>query len=210
MSECAATSTTLIDLIRHGEPRGGQRFRGTLDDPLSERGWQQMHAAITEEDRWDVIVSSPMQRCRFFAEEVASARGIPLHIAEDLREVCFGVWEGLTADAISERYGDDLARFRANPATFTPPEGEPMGDFRDRVVRSFRHWQTALAGQRVLVVCHGGVIRMILGDVLGVSLERSFVSVSVPYASRSRIRVDQSKHGEFRSLLSHFSSELLR
>lgn len=208
MTEFTSTST-LIDLIRHGEPEGGQKFRGALDDPLSELGWQQMRAAIATKDHWDVVVSSPMKRCRFFAEEVARERDIPLHIADNLREVSFGVWEGLTAEAINERFGDDLARFWSNPGSFTPPEGEPMAEFRDRVVRCFQQWQAKLAGQRVLVVCHGGVIRMILGDVLGVPLERSFASVSVPYANRSRIRVDQSVHGEFRSLLSHFSSELL-
>ncbi|TNE76327.1 MAG: histidine phosphatase family protein [Gammaproteobacteria bacterium] len=203
-------STTMIDLIRHGEPEGGQKFRGSLDDPLSELGWQQMRSAIRETDRWDAIVSSPMQRCRYFAEDLAGQQGIPLHIEEDLREIGFGAWEGLTAEAINERFGDQLARFWADPVGFTPPEGEPVSDFRDRVVRGFRHWQTELAGKRVLVVCHGGVIRMVLGDVLGVPLERSFASVSVPYANRSRIRVDRSRHGEFRSLLSHFSSDLLR
>ena len=35
-------SDTVIDLIRHGEPVGGRRYRGHIDDPLSERGWQQM------------------------------------------------------------------------------------------------------------------------------------------------------------------------
>ena len=46
------TTETIIDLIRHGEPEGGRAFRGhSIDDPLSEKGWQQM---------WDVLAKSPL------------------------------------------------------------------------------------------------------------------------------------------------------
>ena len=40
------TPPTLIDMIRHGEPVGGRRYRGQIDDPLSEKGWRQMWAAV--------------------------------------------------------------------------------------------------------------------------------------------------------------------
>jgi len=59
---------TRFDLIRHGEPEGGKRYRGTLDDPLSATGWPQMQAAVSEQDQWDAILTSPMARCRPFAE----------------------------------------------------------------------------------------------------------------------------------------------
>jgi Fructose-2,6-bisphosphatase len=67
-------STTIFDLIRHGEPAGGQMYRGHKDDPLSEQGWQQMRNAITGDDKWDHILSSPLLRCREFAAELAKER----------------------------------------------------------------------------------------------------------------------------------------
>jgi len=111
-------TTTVIDLIRHGEPEGGQMFRGSKDDPLSNLGWQQMKAAIADDDHWDAIVSSPMQRCRRFAQQLAEEHKIPLHIEEDLREIGFGEWEGLTAEQIQKRYGDHLNHFWQDPINF--------------------------------------------------------------------------------------------
>ncbi|WP_303290099.1 histidine phosphatase family protein [Marinobacter sp. SS5-14b] len=196
-------TTTLIDLIRHGEPEGGQMFRGSQDDPLSARGWQQMEAAVTSDDGWDAIVSSPMTRCRLFAEKLAENREISLHIEDDLREIGFGAWEGLTAEQVQQQYGDHLNRFWQDSVNFIPPGGEPIPDFYRRVTQGFNRWQEKLAGQRILVVCHGGVIRMVLADVLGIPLEKSFTGFAVPYACRSRLQVDQSDFGVFRSLISH-------
>jgi len=196
-------TTTVIDLIRHGEPEGGQMFRGSQDDPLSAKGWQQMESAVSTEDCWDAIVSSPMTRCRLFAEKLAEKRSIPLHIEDDLREIGFGAWEGLTAKQVQQQYGDHLNRFWQDSLNFIPPGGEPVPDFYQRVIRGFNRWQETLAGQRILVVCHGGVIRMVLAEVLGIPLTKSFTGFAVPYACRSRIQVDQSEFGVFRSLISH-------
>jgi alpha-ribazole phosphatase len=196
-------TTTVIDLLRHGEPDGGPMFRGSKDDPLSGRGWQQMEAAVTGDDQWDVIVSSPMARCRHFADQLSGRYQIPLHIEEDLREIGFGEWEGLTAGQVQDRYGAHLNRFWQDPISFAPPGGEPLTAFCRRVTRGFDHWQRQLAGEKVLVICHGGVIRMVLASVLGIPLEKSFTGFAVPYACRSRIRVDQSEFGIFRSLISH-------
>ncbi|MBR9872111.1 MAG: alpha-ribazole phosphatase family protein [Gammaproteobacteria bacterium] len=195
--------TTILDLIRHGEPEGGPMFRGSKDDPLSEQGWQQMQAAIASTDHWDAIVSSPMARCQRFAETLSEQRSIPLHIEHELREIGFGEWEGLTAEQVEEAYGDRLNRFWQDPINFIPPGGEPVPDFYDRVIHSIHHWQDKLSGQKVLVVCHGGVIRMALADVLGIPLEKSFTGFAVPYACRSRIQIDQSEFGLFRSVISH-------
>ena len=195
-------TTTMIDLIRHGEPEGGPMFRGSQDDPLSAKGWQQMQAAVTGDDHWDAIVSSPMTRCQRFAEKLAEQRQLPLYIDEDLREIGFGEWEGLTAEQVQQGYGDQLNRFWQDSINHLPPGGEAIADFHERVIRGFNRWQEQLAGQKILVVCHGGVIRMILADILGIPLAKSFTGFAVPYACRSQVRVDQSEFGVFRSLIS--------
>lgn len=198
-------STTTIDLIRHGEPAGGPMFRGSQDDPLSELGWQQMQSAIADRDEWDLVVTSPLLRCRRFAEQLAADRQLPLEQDERLREISFGEWEGLTADAILADAPEALTRFWNDPVAHPPPGGEAMADFHARVRDAWYHWCREASGQRVLVVCHGGVIRMILAEVMGLPLNRSFSALAVPYACRSRVRIDQSEHGVFSSLLSHGS-----
>lgn len=196
-------STSVFDLMRHGEPVGGPMYRGSKNDALSETGWQQMRAAVSEADRWDAIVTSPMLRCVEFARELASRHETPLHVDEQLREISFGEWEGHTAEELMASDGERLSQFWANPVAHTSPGGEPVRDFSSRVIGSWRHWQQELAGQKVLIVCHGGVIRMIVSHVLNVPLEHFFSGLTIPYACRSRIQVDTSVHGQFQSLIAH-------
>ncbi len=66
---------TTVDLLRHGEPEGGNKYRGALDDPLSELGWAQMRAATGDRCPWQAIVSSPLRRCAAFARELANRHG---------------------------------------------------------------------------------------------------------------------------------------
>ncbi len=198
--------TTLVDLIRHGEPEGGPMFRGSKDDPLSTRGWDQMRAAIGAEEHWDAILASPMKRCHAFATELAGQLGVPLHEDDRLREISFGDWEGLTAEAIGQRFGQDsLARFWADAEGYPPPGGEAFADFQARVQAAWQDWTERLAGQRVLLVCHGGVIRVVLGHVMGIRQDRVLSAVAVPYACRSRVRLDQSEHGTLSCLVAHGS-----
>ena len=67
-----------IDLLRHGETERGGGFRGSLDDALTARGWQQMHAALHGAGPWDALISSPLQRCAAFASQLAAQRALPL------------------------------------------------------------------------------------------------------------------------------------
>lgn len=199
-----SNETTIIDLIRHGEPDGGPMFRGTKNDPLSELGWQQMNAAIGPEERWDVVLSSPMERCIRFAENVAERLAVPLHKDDRLREIGFGEWEGLTVEQIQIRYGKErLARFWADAELHTPPDGERLSHFQLRVEAAWHEWTERLAGQRILLVGHGGVVRVAVGHVMGIPRERVLSAIQVPYACRSRIRLDRSDHGSLSCLVSH-------
>ena len=88
-------TTTRLDFMRHGQPEGGQLYRGHgVDDPLSDLGWQQMRTNSQYFQDWDVIISSPMTRCLSFAKELSKQRAIDYHIIDDLKEVGFGDWEG--------------------------------------------------------------------------------------------------------------------
>jgi len=104
--------TTTIDLMRHGEPVGGRKYRGQLDDPLSEKGWQQMRAAVGEHSPWQHIVSSPLQRCQAFALEMARSQNLPLSFDARFMEVKFGVWEGKTAEQLRAQDPQVIERFK--------------------------------------------------------------------------------------------------
>ena len=164
--------TVRLDLLRHGETELGGGLRGSLDDALTELGWSQMREAVIGQGPWDRIVSSPLQRCRLFAEELAASLNLPLSLEKDLQELHFGAWEGQSAAALMEVDEQALGLFWADPYAFTPPDAEPVLEFSARVLSAVSRLQRDFAGQRVLVVCHGGVMKLLLAQARGMPREQ--------------------------------------
>ena len=183
---------TTLDLMRHGEPVGGRRYRGQIDDPLSEKGWAQMQAAVGESAPWTRIVSSPLLRCRAFAETLADAHGLPLPLDERLMEVGFGEWEGKSAAKIEQDAPGTLARFKADPVNARPVGAEPLADFHARVAVALTDLLAQHAGQHVLLVGHAGVMRMALAWALHIPLEHAY-RIEVATASLTRLRFDSGR-----------------
>ena len=203
MLETAVVTT--IDLIRHGEPVGGAKFRGHIDDPLSEKGWAQMRAAVQGEGAWQAVVSSPLLRCAEFAAELAASAGAPLEIEAGFKEIGFGEWEGRTAEELMQSAPDCLDRFWRDPARYTPPGGEALGVFAARVTASWSDTLARHAGKKILLVAHGGVNRVILCHVLQIPLQNMF-RLQVPFAGMSRVRVLGSDAEALPQLVFHGNS----
>ncbi|MDD4880783.1 MAG: alpha-ribazole phosphatase family protein [Gallionellaceae bacterium] len=195
-----ALKDTLIDMLRHGEPVGGRRYRGQTDDPLSEKGWRQMRAATAGERPWTAIVSSPLARCRAYAEELAGQTGLPLAFDERLKEVGFGRWEGRTADEIKAVDPDAVFNFKRDPVAFRPAGAEALDAFYDRVGAAYEAILKQHAGGHVLVVAHAGVIRMVICRVLGLSPVHAY-HIQVGSAGIARFRVEQKGDQRYAALL---------
>ncbi|MCG6940367.1 MAG: histidine phosphatase family protein [Thiohalocapsa sp.] len=182
-------STRLADLLRHGQTEGGACFRGSRDDPLTAQGWAELRAATAPElsgaaPAWDLVITSPARRCAEFARELGQRLERPVRELPGLRERHFGTWEGCTAAAIP---APELDAFWRDPGGYTPPGAEPFAAFRQRVATAWRGILAAPA-QRQLVLTHGGVLRVILGEVLGMA-DASLLLLEVPHACRSRVRL---------------------
>jgi len=187
-------SDTQIDIIRHGEPEGGRRYRGHgIDDPLSKTGWQQMWDAVPEKPDWDHIVSSPLLRCLKFSEALADSMGIEFTVQDNLKEIGFGSWEGRTPDDIKNNEGDALERFLQDPVNNRPPGAEPLDDFADRVWTVYEEIAEQYRGQHVLVVAHAGVVRAITSKILGMSLDDVYSRLKVEYAAIATTRIPSGK-----------------
>ena len=179
---------TVIDLIRHGEPVGGSRFRGnSIDDPLSEKGWQQMWAAVEGHHPWQKIISSPMQRCDAFAQALSQKHNIPVSIEDGLKEVGFGVWEGKTREELRQHRRDEYDAFYLDPIKNRPQGAEPFNEFIGRVADVYNKIIQSHGGEHVLVVAHAGVIRAALIHALN---EDPFImyQTKIDNASITRIR----------------------
>ena len=183
---------TQIDLLRHGEPVGGARYRGQLDDPLSEKGWQQMWRTVEGMSEWQQIVTSPLLRCSSFALALGERLQLPVHEDPRFKEVCFGEWEGRTRIELEERHPGQVSRFLKDPVNSRPPGAESLEEFTSRVQAGFYDLLGRFAGQSVLVVAHAGVIRAIMAYILEVPPSRMY-RIHVANAGLSRIRTDRER-----------------
>ncbi|WP_448624101.1 bifunctional RNase H/acid phosphatase [Geodermatophilus sp. URMC 64] len=166
--------TTLTHLLRHGqtEHTPERRFSGSSDLPLSELGRAEARAAARHlEDRGiDAIVCSPLQRCRETAQAAADVLGLPVEVDEDLRELDFGEWEGLTGDEVRARNPLAVRRFFGG-TDVRAPGGESIADVSARVAKARARILAKHAGETVLVVSHVTPIKLLLAAGLGVGDE---------------------------------------
>ncbi|SEL41669.1 alpha-ribazole phosphatase [Pseudomonas sp. NFIX51] len=181
--------TLRLDLLRHGETELGGGLRGSLDDALTDAGWQQMRAAVAGRGPWDRLVSSPLQRCARFAEELGARLALPVTLDPDLQELHFGAWEGQSAVALMATDAEALGRFWADPYAFTPPQGEPVLAFSARVLGAVERLHQRYAGERVLLVSHGGVMRLLLARARGLPREQ-LLNVEVAHGALFALTVE--------------------
>lgn len=180
--------TLHLDLLRHGETELGGGLRGSLDDALTANGWAQMRAAVVGQGPWDRLVSSPLQRCALFAQELAARLDLPVSLEPALQELHFGAWEGQSAAALMETDAEGLGLFWADPYGFTPPQGEPVMQFSERVLGAIAQLHQAYAGQRVLLISHGGVMRLLLAKARGLPREQ-LLNVEVGHGALFSLQV---------------------
>lgn len=178
-----------LDVLRHGETERGGGLRGSLDDALTDAGWAQMRAAVVGQGPWDRLVSSPLQRCARFAQALGAQLGLPVQLERDLQELHFGAWEGQSAAALMETDAEALGLFWADPYSFTPPQGERVEDFSARVLAAVARLQAAHAGERVLLISHGGVMRLLLAQARGLAREQ-LLNVEVGHGALFSLQVE--------------------
>lgn len=193
---------TTIDLMRHGEPVGGKKYRGQTDDPLSAKGLEQMWEAVGDFHGWQQIVTSPLSRCAGFAHALCGRWQIPVSEDARLMELGFGEWEGKTPQELMEHDPELLLRFWRDPLHNHPLGAEPLTDFAARISAVWHTLIREYKGQHVLVVAHAGVIRMVMAYVLGMPLDHMF-RIQVGNAAITRIHVEWEGQIAFPSLVFH-------
>ena len=168
-----------LDLIRHGEIEGKYKYCGVTDVKLTDVGWQQMLKACDRPNNWKKIITSPLSRCRVFAEHLSEVLELPLETDSRWQEMNFGRWDGLSALEIMEFDEKNLQNFWVNPYKNNPPGGESLKSMQSRVLQA---WQDLLHSQKSsLVITHGGPMRIIHCHVDNYPLHR-LMNIPMPYA----------------------------
>ncbi len=198
-----------IYLLRHGELVESGILCGRTDIALSAVGEQQLNRATQSLPEISSCYSSPLLRCRTFAEQYCEKHQLTLQISPALQEMNFGDWDGKryqdlwqlrqqTAACSAEKILT-LGDFWQDPWQCQPPNGETMANFTQRVDH---FWQGLLMqlpqisdeknqSSNTLVFSHGGVIRYILAKVLGLPLPgiNHMTNLDVPYGALIHLQI---------------------
>lgn len=167
-------SLTTIILVRHGRTALTESRKisgGDGDDPqLSALGLQDAQAVasalrkINRSGPWQkispisAVVTSPMLRTRQTAKVIADEFGVETEVIEQLREIGFGDWDGLTNEQ-AKAVDEQLWKMWQGSNTVAPPNGESLETFDQRLQQARREITQRFAGSTVVVVAHVMPIR---------------------------------------------------
>jgi probable phosphoglycerate mutase len=181
---------TRLLLVRHAEPDESMHGRcyGRLDVPLSASGLRRA-AGIGEALRSHEIAavySSPLQRAFDTARAVAAVHGLESIPRDNLRELDFGELEGKRYDEIASEHPELYRFWMEDPSSVRFPGGEALADLRARVLPEVAEIRARHEGQAAAVVAHGGVVRVVLADVLELP-DTAFFRLDQPYGALSAV-----------------------
>ena len=166
---------TEIILIRHGETEWNsqQRMQGHSNSDLSSVGQAQIQALgqWMKNVPFDHIYSSDSLRAKQTAEAITQFSGHELKIDLRLREKNLGVFEGLTSEEAWERHPEVFRLFKTAGSKYVIDEGESTQQLQDRALEIVNEIRIKHPEKRVLLVTHGGFIRVVMKHSLGLSLE---------------------------------------
>jgi len=166
---------TEIILIRHGETEWNsqQRMQGHSNSDLSSVGQAQIQALglWMKNVPFDHIYSSDSLRAKQTAEAITQFSGHELKIDLRLREKNLGVFEGLTSEEARERHPEVFRLFKTAGSKYVIDEGESTQQLQDRALEIVDEIRIKHLEERVLLVTHGGFIRVVMKHSLGLSLE---------------------------------------
>jgi broad specificity phosphatase PhoE len=189
-------SPTRLLLIRHAEVEARYQgvFGGRIDMGLSPRGHQQA-AAVAKylyQRPLSAIYASPMKRVQqTLAPMLVNGAPKPV-ILPDLREVDFGDWTGLAWDEVQAKFGISAFAWLEQLECDGIANAESAETLQDRVEACLRQILSDHGGQQVAIVCHGGIIRMLLGILLRWPLAR-MGAFEIEYASLTQVLVQPDK-----------------
>ena len=162
-------------LVRHGETEwnAAGRIQGHADVPLSEQGRLQMRLLANRLTgrEFSAVYTSDLSRAVESARVMVGEAGAPVSTDSDLREFCYGEWEGLTLEEVKALHADTFAeRLGRDANAFAAPGGEDSTEVLRRVRRFYT---TAVAAhsdsEDLLVVAHGGSVRALAVCLLGLA-----------------------------------------
>ena len=182
-----------IWFVRHGETEWNRtkRYQGYSDIPLNETGRRQAQdtAALLANEPLMAVYASDLSRAVETAEAIAQPHGVQVQQKPELRELHFGLWEGLRYEQIMEKWADELSLMYEHPEKGCAPEGEGFSELAKRAWPALQAIREAHQEEEAIaVVAHGGTIRVLLCLLQEKSLQQLW-DVAIEHGQATRIDV---------------------
>ncbi|MGE5554503.1 MAG: histidine phosphatase family protein [Betaproteobacteria bacterium] len=163
-------------LVRHGETEWNRsaKIQGQLDVVLSPVGREQAKkvARRLAAEKVAAVYSSDLARASETAAIIAEPHGLKVTTDPNLREGCFGAWQGLTMAEVQERFAENYAAVRRDPVHGRPADGECIAEVADRAQRAVEGIVAAHSGEMAVIVTHGGTLKALICRFLGLDLSQ--------------------------------------
>ena len=178
-----------IILVRHALPVRIELETGVADPELSVEGHEQSKklAAYLANEQIDAVYVSPLRRARETAQPLIEKLGIQYIVCEGVAEFDGNSKEYVPAEELRATNDPRWQKMMKGEWDETADSPEV---FRDRVIASINELIDRHPGQKVAVVCHGGVVNQYLAYVLGISTQMGFFYPQ--YTSIHRIAASRS------------------
>ncbi|MCX8021698.1 MAG: histidine phosphatase family protein [Syntrophorhabdaceae bacterium] len=187
----------LIYVVRHGETEYNREeiFRGRKDIPLNDAGIEQARKTglFFKDKGIRRIFTSPLLRAKKTAEVIGTTIHTPIEVLEDLTDMDFGIWEGVTLKEIMRLYPDDFSRWRDSPHRFRVKGGESLNRVRKRIKGAMEHI-CSFGDYSYIIVTHRVLCKIMILYALNVS-NSHFWGIKFDPASISLI--EQRDNGMF-------------
>jgi len=159
---------TKLILIRHGETlwNAQKRYCGSTDIGLSAKGKKQARRLKEKLNGMGIHKIYTSGRKRAIQTGRIILNGAKIIKVEALREINFGVLEGLTHEEIMKRYTDVYEKWLKDPFKNRIPGAEPMSAFKKRAHAAIKKIASISYGKTVAIACHGGVIGIFVSSIL--------------------------------------------
>ncbi|WP_333913380.1 alpha-ribazole phosphatase family protein [Vibrio coralliirubri] len=185
-------TTKNIYLLRHGKVEGKAALNGLSDVLVNPELQEQICEALATQDiTIDSVVTSPLKRCGDLANLYAERLSVPLSVAPGFQEMNFGEVDGVPFDELEDKW-EMLETFWQDPANHQLTGAESLQGFHDRVTQA---WSQLLndPSDNILLVTHGGVIRILLAHCLDIDWKNPslYSKLSIENASITHIQITQ-------------------
>ncbi|CAM4029631.1 histidine phosphatase family protein [Pseudoalteromonas byunsanensis] len=178
--------------IRHGQPQVTGHLLGHSNVALSKLGWQQLSHTVESVTSGVLVFSSPLKRCKEFAQHYAQLHGYQFELDASLKEMNFGDWDGQSYESLWQlSHKPTLGQFWQSPHLYTPPNGESLLEFRRRVEQWWHFQLHSNRNPHNVVFTHAGVIKQLAAHILQIPISNPsvFSALDIEYGKVLKVSV---------------------